>query len=71
MFNETVLKIEGDCIPAYEVAHQLELLKGSIMLRKVENYMDPKTENEKKIVIELGENEETIKSMFDEFYGTY
>lgn len=44
LFNDTVLKIEGENISAYEVAHEMELLRANIELRKSEKYIDPNTE---------------------------
>lgn len=40
------MKIEGDNISAFEVAHHLNVLKGNVMLRNEEQYLDPKTEKE-------------------------
>lgn len=72
LFNDTVLKIEGENISAYEVAHEMELLRANIELRKSEKYIDPNTEREQGIVIATGQGtEDEINALFEEFYGMY
>lgn len=64
------MKIEGDNIAAYEIAHQLDLLHANIELCKVEKYIDPKTEAEKRIQIDIEKHDEaTIDAVFDKFWG--
>lgn len=66
------MKIEGQNIPAFEVAHQMELLKAAIELRKYEKYTDPKTEREKtRIISTAKEAEAEINAIFEEFHGMY
>lgn len=58
----------------------MELLRAVIQLRKVEKYIDPQTEKEKKAIISTtneidgevevdAEAEAEIDALFDEFYG--
>lgn len=69
-FRETVLKIEADNISAFEVSHHLDVLKGNIMLRKDEKYLDPTTEAEKDILIESDAyDEDIVNSIFEQFFG--
>lgn len=63
------MKIEGDDISAIDVAHQLDILKGNIMLRRDENYLHPDTEKERNILIEEGFDEGEIDDVFQKFYG--
>lgn len=66
------MKVEGDKVPAYEVARQMEQLKSNLELRKSEKYIDPKTEKEKEIVTSMVEGgEDEINSWIEEFYGIY
>lgn len=67
------MKIEGDDVSAVDVAHQLDVLRGNLLLRKAEKYLDPNTEAE---LIELtsttGEFErEIIEEYFSEFFGNF
>lgn len=72
MFRDTVLKIEGDEISAFEVSHHLEILKGHISLRKEEKFLDSKTEEEMNVHEETGAfDKEEIWGFFNKFYGIY
>lgn len=67
------MKIEGDDVSAVDVAHQLDVLRGNLLLRKAEKYLGPNTEAE---LIELtsttGEFErEIIEEYFSEFFGNF
>lgn len=69
-FHEIVLKIEGDDIPATDVAFLLEELRGNIVLRRNENYLSPETEAE---MINLKANHEWNEAVNQrimvDFYG--
>lgn len=70
LFQETVLKVEGDNASAVECSHHLEMLKGNIMMRKVEKYCDPATEKEMEALIKSSEIvRESIEGVFCAFYG--
>lgn len=72
MFHETILKIESDNISAHEVMHHVDVLKSNIMLRKEEKYVDPKTEEERHILIETSSQDgEAIDAVFEKFWGNY
>lgn len=72
LFHKTILKIESDNISAYDVAYQLDLLKGNIMLRRDEKYIDPMTEEEMNIVINSsGQDEVAMNAIFAKFYGMF
>lgn len=69
LFQETVLKVEGD-VSAAECSHHLELLKRNIMMRKAEKYCDAATEKEMEALIKSSEIErESIEGVFCAFYG--
>lgn len=68
-FQRTVLKIEGDNIGAVDVAHQLEILRANIMLRKEENFIDADTEDEKNKLIDMGYDGKDMEEIFMKFYG--
>lgn len=65
------MKIEGDNIPAVDVAQNLEVLKGNILVRKEEKYLDPATEDERNRLIDDGYDEQVIDDVFMQFYGGY
>lgn len=70
-FRQTVLKIEGDNVPAVEVAQQLEILKGNISTRQAEKYLDPASEAEKNRLVDNGYDEQELDDVFMRFYGYY
>lgn len=65
------MKIEGDNIPAVDVAQNLEVLKGNILVRKEEKYLDGATEDERNRLIDDGYDEQVIDDVFMQFYGGY
>lgn len=65
------MKIEGDNIPAVDVAQNLEVLKGNILVRKEEKYLDGATEDERNRLIDDGYDEQVIDDVFMRFYGGY
>lgn len=70
MFKETVLKVEGDNVSASECSFYLENLKGNIMLRKDEKYVDVATEKEMTAIIKSNKSEQqSIENAFFAFYG--
>lgn len=70
LFKATVLKVEGDNVSAPECANHLEFLKGDIMLRKTERYVDIATENELKKIIAAKQSERApIEEAIIAFYG--
>lgn len=70
MFKETILKIEGDNVSAAECSNYLECLKGDIMLRKDEKFVDVATENEMMAIIKSGKSDQkTMEDIFCTFYG--
>lgn len=71
LVKETILKIEGDDISACEVAYHLDLLKAIITLRKEEKYLDPETDEEKSILVAVGQDENDLNEIFESFYGIY
>lgn len=67
-FRDTVLKIEGDNVSAIDVFHQLEILRGNILLRKEENYLHPDTEAE---IDKLTKDGNYHKTTIEEFFGNF
>lgn len=64
------MNVEGDKVTAAECSSELENLKGNLMLRMNEEYIDPATEREMKMVVESGNSTlEHIESVFHAFYG--
>lgn len=64
------MKIEGDAISAFEVSHHLDVLKGKILMRKTEKFIDMSSEEELKIHKDIGVcNEDEVWAVIDEFYG--
>lgn len=68
-FHNTILKIEGDNVSVVDIAHHLEVLKGNIMCREQEEYLDPNTEDEKNVLIESGDYNAIIVDAVNQFYG--
>lgn len=68
-FAQTVLKIEGDNVPAVDVVFHLDVLKGNILVRRDEHYLDPATEDEKNNLIEMGFAEQVMDDIITQFYG--
>lgn len=63
-------QIEGDNVSAIDVAHYLEVLKGNIMMRQSEFYLDPQTKSEKeKLIATHNYDQATICDVFQKFYG--
>lgn len=70
MFQQTVLKLEGDAVSAAECATHVEQLKGNLMLRKSEKFVNVATEKEIERIVKSGQSErEPIEDVFVEFYG--
>jgi hypothetical protein len=70
LFQQTVLKLEGDDVSATECSTHLEQLKGNLMLRKNEKFVDAATEKEMERIVKSGKSErKPIEDVFCEFYG--
>lgn len=70
-FRRTILKIEGDNVAAIDVAHEMNILLGNIMLRKDLKHLHPKTEAEMVLLSETdGYEKEEIEEVFARFFGT-
>lgn len=65
------MKIEGDNVSAFEVAHHLDVLKANIEMRKEEKYLDPKTEKEKSLLVAAEHDKEQLDAIFTNFYGKH
>lgn len=64
-----MLKIESDNVSAIDVAFHLDVLKGNILVRRDEHYLNPATEDEKESLIEKGFHSQVIDNVIIEFYG--
>lgn len=70
LFQQTVLKLEGDNVSAAECSTHLEQLKGNLMLRKNEKFANAATDKEMDAIVKSGKSErKPIEDVFFKFYG--
>lgn len=69
MFNEYVLKVEGDRITAIETIRHLRELENTLRRRRDDVFLSTRTENEKKILLGDGVGKAELEGQCKQFFG--
>jgi hypothetical protein len=69
LFNEYVLKIEGDRITAIETIRHMRELENALRRRRDDVFLSIRTENEKNVLIGTGVGRAELEGQCKQFFG--
>jgi translation initiation factor 2B subunit (eIF-2B alpha/beta/delta family) len=71
LFNDCILKIEGDQITAIETLHHVKQLEDTLKRRSTDNFLTSRTKHEKSELIKTGIGRATLEGVCRQFFGWY
>lgn len=71
LFNDCILKIEGDQITAIETLHHIKELEDELKRRRTNHFLTTRTKHEKTELINNGIGRATLEGVCPQFFGWY